>query len=45
MGKVMKQIPFDRLMDWALSEYEQSGSVFGVDKFYKNTGALLYTLS
>ena len=38
MGKVMKQIPFDRLMDWALSEYEQSGSVFGVDKFYKNTG-------
>ena len=30
MSKVMKQIPFDRLMDWAVSEYGASGALFGV---------------
>jgi len=35
MRKVMKQIPFGRLMDWALGEHSRRGSVFGVDKFYR----------
>jgi len=37
MSKVMKQIPFGRLMDWALFEYAGSGSLFGVDKVFKTT--------
>ena len=37
MSKVMKQIPFGKLMDWALTEYEQSGSLFGVNKFFRKS--------
>ncbi len=36
----MKQIPFDRLMDWILTEYKEHGTIFGIDKskFYKTSG-------
>lgn len=39
MSEKMRRIPFDALMNWALTEYEQQGSVFGVRKeqFYVNT--------
>ena len=35
MSEKMYPIPFDRLMNWVLSEYRQKGSVFGVHSFYK----------
>ncbi|MCL2702821.1 MAG: putative selenate reductase subunit YgfK [Defluviitaleaceae bacterium] len=38
MGKVMKQIPFGKLMELVLSEYANSGSVFGIHKIYRGTG-------
>ena len=37
MSKVMKQLSFGRIMDWALGEYEREGSVFGVSKLYRAT--------
>jgi len=36
MGEKMTMIPFDKLMNWALREYREQGTVFGVRKFYKN---------
>jgi putative selenate reductase len=33
MSDKMRPIPFDRLMEWILAEYEQHNSVFGVRKF------------
>ena len=30
MSDVMKPMPFAQLMDWALTEHESQGSVFGV---------------
>ncbi len=38
MSDKMRQIPFGQLMDWALTEHEQSGSIFGVKKLYKKSG-------
>ncbi len=38
MSDKMRQIPFGQLMDWALTEYEQSGSIFGIKKLYKYSG-------
>ena len=38
MSDVMRQIPFGRLMDWVLTEYEEENSVFGIKKFYRKTG-------
>ena len=35
MGDKMRQIPFDRLMNWALDEYKETGEIFGVRKFAK----------
>jgi len=35
MGDLMRQIPFGELMDLALSEYENKGSVFGVRKLFE----------
>ena len=35
MSERMYPIPFERLMSWALEEYRQEGSVFGVRRFYK----------
>ncbi len=35
MGDVMRPIPFDALMEWILTEYEQGKTLFGVDKLYK----------
>ncbi|MCL2578459.1 MAG: putative selenate reductase subunit YgfK [Oscillospiraceae bacterium] len=34
MSEQMRQIPFGRLMNWALTEYKQTGAIFGVDKLY-----------
>lgn len=38
MSELMRAIPFDQLINWALEEYESKGSVFGIrkNKFYKN---------
>ncbi len=37
MGEMMRPIPFGRLMQWGLTEYQQKGSIFGVrkEKFWK----------
>ncbi|MDR2909682.1 MAG: putative selenate reductase subunit YgfK [Oscillospiraceae bacterium] len=42
MSDRMRQIPFARLMDRILTEYERDGSVFGIRKLYRNkdNGAL-----
>ncbi len=34
MSERMYPIPFDRLINWALTEYQQEGTVFGVRSFY-----------
>jgi len=44
MSDKMRQIPFGQLIDWALCEYKAQGSVFGVKKFYTNTGAGSYEI-
>lgn len=38
MSEFMRGIPFENLMTWALDEYKQSKSIFGIreDKFYFN---------
>ena len=35
MSERMYPIPFKSLMNWVLEEYKQSGTVFGIRKFYK----------
>ena len=35
MSERMYPIPFDQLMHWALGEYKQAGTAFGVRRFYK----------
>ena len=35
MSEKMYPIPFARLMSWALREYRQEGTVFGVRRFYR----------
>ncbi len=37
MGEIMRPIPFGQLMQWALAEYKQKGSIFGIrkEKFWK----------
>jgi len=39
MGEIMREISFESLLNWALTEYKTRDSVFGVrkNKFYKNT--------
>lgn len=39
MSDIMRSIPFDQLMDWILSEYEQEGTVFGVSDLVELGGA------
>lgn len=38
MGEMMRAIPFDQLLEWAMREYRERGSVFGIrkEKFYVN---------
>ncbi len=38
MSELMRMIPFKNLMNWMLTEYKESNSIFGVraSKFYKN---------
>ena len=38
MGEIMRAIPFDQLMGWAMEELTQQDAVFGVkrEKFYRN---------
>ncbi|MFV0400958.1 MAG: putative selenate reductase subunit YgfK [Oscillospiraceae bacterium] len=46
MSEVMRPIPFGKMMDWALAEYESQNAIFGVrkDKFYKNTSGKMMEL-
>ena len=47
MSEFMRPIPFKDLMDWALEEYKNEGSIFGIkkEKFYKNeSGKMLKTV-
>jgi putative selenate reductase len=39
MNDRMRPIPFDKLMEWMLSEYKNEGSIFGIPsvKFYKKS--------
>jgi len=37
----MRQITFGQLMDWALSEYREERSIFGIQKLYKASGEAL----
>ncbi len=39
MSDIIRVIPFEQLLNWALDEYETKGSVFSIkkEKFYKNT--------
>ncbi len=36
MSDIMRPIPFAQLMDWALTEHAQRGSIFGVSKVVKH---------
>ena len=41
LGGIMRPLAFGQLMDWALAEYEASGSIFGVNKlFYMDQGKM-----
>ncbi|MEI6101663.1 MAG: putative selenate reductase subunit YgfK, partial [Eubacteriales bacterium] len=46
MSEIMTPIPFDRLINWMLAEYQTQNSVFGVKKerFYKNHSAKKYQI-
>lgn len=47
MSEFMRPIPFKDLMNWALEEYKNEGSIFGIkkEKFYKNeSGKMLKTV-
>ncbi|NLF35140.1 MAG: putative selenate reductase subunit YgfK, partial [Clostridiales bacterium] len=44
MSDRMRPIPFARLMDWALSEYETRGSLFGVHTLYRHRGGKALSL-
>lgn len=37
MSDIMRPIPFDQLIGWALNEYRGHGSVFGVSKLVRHT--------
>ncbi|MCL2856464.1 MAG: putative selenate reductase subunit YgfK [Oscillospiraceae bacterium] len=39
MSDKMRQIPFGQLIDWALTEYAETGDIFGVSKIYKPASA------
>ena len=36
MSDKMHPIPFAKLMDWVLTEYQQQGSIFGVSKLFRH---------
>ena len=38
MSDIMRPMPFAQLMDWALTEYKNQGSIFGVSKLVKHAG-------
>ena len=44
MSDIMRPLPFSQLMDWVLTEYERSGSIFGVKKLYRATGKKQYDI-
>lgn len=35
MSDKMRQIPFDQLMEWILTEYKERGEIFGIKKIYR----------
>ena len=41
MSEKMYPIPFASLMNWVVTEYAQSGDIFGVHKKYEATGKSL----
>ena len=36
MGDRMRPIPFGKLMDWIITEYQTQGSIFGVAKLFRH---------
>ena len=36
MSDIMRPIPFAGLMNWILTEYKESGSIFGVSKLVRH---------
>lgn len=38
MSETMRPLSFAALMEWALREYKESGSLFGVHELYRHTG-------
>lgn len=38
MSDIMRPVPFGKLMDWILCEYNEQNSIFGVRKFWKSDG-------
>ena len=36
MSDIMRPIPFHQLMNWALTEYREQGSLFGVSKLVRH---------
>ncbi len=44
MSDIMRPMPFSQLMTWALEEYKQSGSIFGVSKLPRHTGGRALTI-
>ncbi len=38
MSDLMRMIPFEKMLNWVMKEYETQGSIFGIrkEKFYKN---------
>ena len=35
MSDIMRPMPYKHLLDWVITEYEKSGSIFGVSKILK----------
>ena len=41
MSEKMYPIPFKSLMNWIVTEYAESGEIFGIHKAYKANGKVL----
>ncbi len=44
MSERMRPIPFNELLNWALTEYKNNGTMFGVSKIYKKDGGQTLSL-
>lgn len=46
MSEIMRLIPFSNIIRWALAEYREKGSVFGIrkEKFYRNNSGNCITM-